>query len=112
ARVGLDGDEVKSIGYVAQLATLESDHPKLTEHLKAEDFFAVDQFPTASFRSTEVKAGSSVEGMTHTVVGELSLRGKTKQVTFPAKIEVKADVVEATTEFVVNRQDFGITYPG
>jgi polyisoprenoid-binding protein YceI len=32
--------------------------------------------------------------------------------TFPAKVDMGADQVSATTEFVINRQDFGVTYPG
>ena len=32
--------------------------------------------------------------------------------TFPAKLEVAPDSVKASTEFVINRQDFAITYPG
>jgi len=110
--VGIDGEELKGVGFVAQLGTLESDSERLTEHLKDEDFFHVAKFPTATFKSTEISAGSDVAGMTHTIKGELTLRGTTKQVLFPAKVTIAADKVEASTEFVINRQDFGITYPG
>jgi len=33
-------------------------------------------------------------------------------VSFPATVTVAADSVTAQTEFVVNRKDFGIVYPG
>ncbi len=110
--VGLEGEEVKGVAFVAQLGTLESDSARLTEHLKDADFFDVPNHPTATFKSTEIKAGSEAAGMTHTVTGELTIRGTTKQVVFPAKITFDAKQVEANTEFVVNRHDFGITYPG
>jgi polyisoprenoid-binding protein YceI len=110
--VGLDGEQVSGVGFVAKIATLTTDSDRLTGHLKKEDFLFADKFPVATFRSTEVKAGSDAAGMTHTVTGELTIRGVTKLVTFPAKIEVAADAVKAATEFTIDRQDFGVTYPG
>ena len=50
--------------------------------------------------------------MTHTVAGDFTIHGETKRITFPAKIEVNGDDVHASTEFALNRQDFGVTYPG
>jgi polyisoprenoid-binding protein YceI len=86
--------------------------PKLEGHLKSPDFFDVAQFPTAKFVSTEIKPGSTVAGMTHTVTGNLEMRGTTKSVTFPARVEVAAGAVKAASEFGINRKDFGIQYPG
>lgn len=85
---------------------------KLEGHLKSADFFDVEKFPTARFVSTEIKEGSDVEGMNHTVTGNLELRGTTKSVTFPAAISIGDDAVKAKTEFGINRKDFGIEYPG
>ena len=51
-------------------------------------------------------------GSTHSVTGNLTIRGKTKAVTFPAKIKVDAKGVEANAEFVINRKDFDVAYPG
>jgi polyisoprenoid-binding protein YceI len=110
--VELNGELPASIAFEAQMGSLEADHPKLTEHLKEADFFDIAQFPTATFTSTEIKAGSDVAGQTHTVTGNLQIRGKSKTVTFPANFEVTPAGVKATTEFVINRQDFGVTYPG
>ncbi len=86
--------------------------PRLEGHLKSADFFEVEKHPTARFVSTEIKAGSETAGMTHTVTGNLTMRGTTRSVTFPARIEVADDSVEAKTEFGINRKDFGIEYPG
>ena len=94
------------------MTAIEADHPRLTEHLLNEDFFWVDKFPTSSFRSTQLSDGSETEGMTHTVTGDLTIRGKTKRVSFPAKLENGPSEVSASTEFVINRQDFDVTYPG
>ena len=108
----VDTGEVKAINFTTKTAELETDHPKLAEHLLNEDFLFVSAHPEATFRSVSIAAGAEGEGMTHTVQGNLSIRGQTKKVTFPAKIEVKDGEVHANTEFVINRQDFGISYPG
>ena len=110
--VTVDGDAVTDLNFTIHTASLESDHPKLTGHLKNEDFLFVEKFPTASFDASEIKAGSDKEGATHTVTGALEIRGVTKQVTFPAKIEVAERGVKAATEFVINRRDFEVIYDG
>ena len=86
--------------------------PKLEDHLRHADFFDVENHPTATFVSTEIKEGSSAEGMNATVTGNLTIRGTTKSITFPAAVEVSATGVSAKTEFGINRKDFGIEYPG
>jgi polyisoprenoid-binding protein YceI len=106
-------DQVVGVDFTVQMAALESDHPKLTAHLKDADFFDVATFPTSTFKAVEIKAGAQAEGdWTHTVVGDFTIHGQTKRITFPAKIEVGADKVSATTEFVIDRKDFGVVYPG
>ena len=84
---------------------------KLEEHLKSPDFFDVAKFPTATFKSTEIKAGGDA-GATHTVKGDLTMHGVTKRVSFPATLAVKGKDVTGKTEFSINRKDFGIAYAG
>jgi polyisoprenoid-binding protein YceI len=108
----VDGETVTMVAFEVTMDSLVADHPKLTAHLKDGDFFDVANHPTATFTSTEVKAGSAVEGMTHTITGDLTVRGTTKRVEFPAKVAMADGRVEADTEFVINRQDFKITYAG
>jgi polyisoprenoid-binding protein YceI len=109
--VKVDGDTLTAVSFTVQMASLESDHPKLTTHLKDADFFDVPNHPTSTFESTKIEAGGK-DGATHTVTGALTIRGKTKQVTFPATIAVNDGTATAKTEFVIDRQDFGVTYPG
>lgn len=111
-KVGLADGEVVSIDFTAQVDSIVSDSERLTGHLKKEDFLFVEQYPTATFVSTQVTEGAEAEGATHTVTGDLTIRGQSKRVTFPAKITVTEGAVEASTEFVIDRQDFGVTYPG
>jgi len=88
--------------------SLYTDNDKLVGHLKTADFFDVEHHPTATFVSTDVKKA----GETWTVTGNLSLRGITKSVTFPAKVNAGADGVDVDAEFAINRKDFDMKYAG
>lgn len=103
-----------TVEFEVQTASVVTDggNPRLEGHLRSPDFFEVEKHPTAKFVSTKIEAGSQAEGMTHTLTGNLTLRGVTKSVTFPAQVTVTGEDVRATTEFGINRKDFGIEYPG
>lgn len=88
--------------------SLWADNPRLTGHLKTPDFFDVRQYPTATFESASVKQTDT--GLT--VTGNLTLHGVTKEISFPATIQVADDAVDVTAEFVLNRLDFNIKYTG
>lgn len=88
----------------------------LDAHLKTGDFFEVEKHPTAKFDITSVGAfdaattKSVVEGATNTISGNLTLKGKTVNVTFPAKVTVTGDEATLVSKFTINRQDWGLTY--
>jgi polyisoprenoid-binding protein YceI len=90
------------------MGTLEADHPKLTKHLKTDHFFDVEKHTHSTFESTAIVA--SDKGFK--VTGDLTIRGATKRVSFPATVAFSPGWVTAKTEFTINRTDFGITYPG
>lgn len=92
-------------------ASAKTDDEKLDGHLKSPDFFDVAKFPKATFTSTEIKAGGD-KGATHTITGTLDLHGVQKTISFPATITAGGDSASATSEFTINRKDFGIVYPG
>jgi polyisoprenoid-binding protein YceI len=93
------------------LGSVKTDSDKLDEHLKKQDFFEVAKFSKATFTSSEIKAGGD-KGATHTITGELDLHGVKKKISFPATLTVGADAVSGTSEFSINRKDFGIVYAG
>jgi polyisoprenoid-binding protein YceI len=105
------GDAVASLEVVADMASVETDSEKLTGHLKSADFFDVEKFPTSTFKATTF-APSTEAGATHTITGDLTLHGVTKQLTFPATVTVSATGATGKSEFKINRKDFGIVYPG
>ena len=94
-----------------ETSSLYTDDPKLEGHLRSPDFFDVAKFPTATFVSTEIRPGGD-KGATHTVTGNLTLHGVTKSVAFPVTFTQSGQDVTATSEFAINRKDFGIVYPG
>ena len=92
-------------------SSLTVDPAKLEAHLKSPDFFDVAKYPKASFTSTAI-APSTEPGKTHVITGNLELHGVTKSISFPANVKVSGDSVSTDAEFVINRKDFGIVYPG
>ena len=104
----VDGSDVATlkISVDIDMASTFTDDPKLTAHLKSPDFFAVKDNPKSKFVSTKVV--KSDDGAT--VTGKLTLAGKTKEVTFPAKVEVKDGSLSLSSEFKINRNDWGISY--
>ncbi|GMW03641.1 MAG: hypothetical protein AMXMBFR84_47750 [Candidatus Hydrogenedentota bacterium] len=88
--------------------SMYSDNDKLTEHLKSPDFFDAPSFPTATFESTSL--AKTATG--YDVSGNLTLRGVTKGIIFPASLAMEGDTLKANAEFVINRKDFNINYAG
>jgi polyisoprenoid-binding protein YceI len=98
------------VEYVVQIASIHTDSAKLDTHLRSPDFFDVTRLPTATFKSTALKAGAK-EG-TYSMTGNLDLHGVKKSITFPVRITVTDEMVEAKADFAINRQLFKITFDG
>lgn len=86
--------------------SLYSDDAKLTAHLKNADFFDVKANPTAKFVSTNILRGK--DGFQ--ITGDLTLNGKTKSISFPAKITTADGVYKLDAEFTIDRTEFGMAY--
>ncbi len=106
-----DKPEVKQITVDIDMDSLWADNEKLTTHLKSPDFFDVPKNPKSTFVTTEIKPGGE-KGASHTITGNLTLHGVTKSITFPATLTVKDDAVTLTSEFALNRREFGINLAG
>ncbi len=103
------GDAPVGLAISVDMTSLFADKEKLTGHLKSPDFFNVEAQPTAMFKSTKFEAG---EGGAYTVSGQMTLNGQTKEISFPATFETSDAGTKGDAKFQINRQDFGITYPG
>ena len=83
---------------------------KLEGHLKSGDFFEVEKFPTATFEVTGVTAGGT-EGATHTVSGNLTMKGITKSVDIPANVSMAdGKMTIETPEFTIDRTQWDVKF--
>jgi polyisoprenoid-binding protein YceI len=97
-----------------------ADKVKLEGHLKSADFFEADKYPTATFEITKVEpyhadsssTKSKLQGATHLVSGNLTLKGQAKNITFPAKISINANELTANADFDIDRTEWGMNYKG
>ena len=109
--------------FVMDMTTIKADdgdaesNGKLTGHLSSADFFDAPQFPTATFEITGVKAGVDssagkvlMQGATHTITGNLTMKGMAKSITFPAKVAMTDANVTADADFNIDRTQWGIKY--
>lgn len=76
---------------------------KLNGHLKSEDFFGTEKFPTATLVFTKIKNKSA---NIYTVTADLTIKGITKPVVF----DITVDQNSATTAFNVDRTKYGIKF--
>jgi len=79
----------------------------LTNHLKSPDFFEVRRYPTAHFEATKIEPSS---GLTCQIAGKLTLHGVTREISFPATVEIGDSGLKLRSEFTIDRLEFGINY--
>lgn len=83
---------------------------KLEGHLKSDDFFATEKYPTSKFVITKVdhKADNKAD-----ISGNLTLKDITKNITFTADIlQSTPETFAAKADFNINRKDWGVVYTG
>jgi polyisoprenoid-binding protein YceI len=81
---------------------------KLEGHLKADDFFGVEKFPTANFKITKVAAKGTPGD--YKITGDLTIKGITKEIRFYAKVTESDNARTATADIKIDRTDFGVQY--
>jgi polyisoprenoid-binding protein YceI len=64
---------------VIEAASIDTRNADRDAHLKSNDFFAMDQYPQLTFRSTKIEPRSASE---FHVTGDLTIRGVTKEISF------------------------------
>lgn len=66
--------------------TDEKFNTTLVNHLKSDDFFSVETYPTTTFAISEVVELEGIEGSTHRVTGSMTIKGIENEISFPAVI--------------------------
>ncbi|SDK42599.1 Polyisoprenoid-binding protein YceI [Catalinimonas alkaloidigena] len=85
---------------------------RLTNHLKSDDFFSVERHPTATFVMTKATPLAQAKSgqPNYTIAGDLTIKGITKPISFPATVTVSGSGVNATARFELNRLNWDLQY--
>ena len=86
---------------------------KLIGHLKSDDFFSTEKHPQATFKINNVTPikGAKAGAANYNVNGNLTIKGITKPVTFPATINVQGNTITAKSDAVtLDRTQWDIRY--
>ncbi len=102
-----------AISFEAAIASISTGNEQRDTHLKSEEFFDATNFPTLNFVSSALtkKAGSN-----YTLIGNLTLKGITKEVTLD--VEFGGTMTDFYGQFkagfeisgTINRSEFGLTW--
>lgn len=83
---------------------------KLTGHLKSDDFFSAEKFPSGKFEIISAEEITDASGNNYKITGNLTIKGITKQITFPAKVNISGDNLTATADFTIDRTLWDIKF--
>lgn len=88
------------------------DNKKLTNHLKSGDFFGADLFPATTFTITKAEpiATAAAGEPNYTITGDLTIKGITAAVTFPATVQIGTDTATASAKVSVDRTKYNVRY--
>jgi polyisoprenoid-binding protein YceI len=106
--VGADG--TPSVTAEIAIGSVDTRNEQRDAHLKAADFFDVENYPTATFASTGVRES----GDKYVLDGDFTLKGVTKPVTLDLEFNGTnpgmghGEVAGFTASVVLNRKEFGI----
>lgn len=111
---GDDSDpESASVQVTVDAASLYTGQEQRDEHLRSPDLLDVAQFPSIEFRSTSIKKADDDR---LTVAGDLTIKGVTRPIQAEATLRGLAVGMSGarkaafTTEFTIDRGDWGMTF--
>jgi polyisoprenoid-binding protein YceI len=109
--VVMDGKVAKAFQMTIQAASIDTNNRRRDDHLRSPDFFNVAQFPLITFKSTRIEPS----GDGYNITGDLTMHGVTKAITIPVQQadptpDRRGTRAGFTSEFTVQRADYGITY--
>ncbi|MDN3581588.1 YceI family protein [Mucilaginibacter flavus] len=87
-------------------STVNTDNSLRDEHLRGENYFDVKNNPLIRLHSTRVTLASKTG--TYSFTGNLTIKGKTKSITFPFTTAATTDGFIFKGSFKINRKDFGV----
>ncbi|KWV34531.1 MULTISPECIES: YceI family protein [Micromonospora] len=102
-----------AVSATIQAASINTAQADRDGHLRSPEFLDVEQFPTLEYRSTAVK---SRDGNEFVLLGDLTIKGVTRQVELEVEFEgvgrtpFGTDVFGFTASTEIDREDFGLTW--
>jgi polyisoprenoid-binding protein YceI len=121
--VGVAGNEITGGTFTINIKSMELEQKggmfdkKLHPHLMSGDFFDADKFGTAKFEITKVepyKANSSdksiIEGANYLISGNFTLKDVTKNISFPARVDLDGNTLKAKGNFDIDRRQWNMNY--
>lgn len=117
--LAFEGGQLKAGNFTIDMTSINDadlpageDKTKLEGHLKSADFFHVDSFPNAKFEITSVEPLADAAAGTHTINGNLTIKGITKGISFPATVKEENGAVTATAKIEINRNEWNVLWGG
>lgn len=103
--------EKMSVDATVQANSIDTGNERRDNHLRSDDFFGVEKYPTITFKSTSAKK----DGDTILLTGDFTMHGTTKTITLPVTIlglgkhpRNQAPVAGFETETVLKRSEYGV----
>jgi polyisoprenoid-binding protein YceI len=85
--------------------TINTDNGARDNHLREDSYFGVKKYPRIHFVSTKIERSASG---TLTISGKLTIKGQTKDISFPFTATPNNDSYIFKGSFSINRRDFGV----
>jgi polyisoprenoid-binding protein YceI len=99
--------EMDMVNLTVEDLTDEKSKGNLTNHLKSDDFFSVAKFPKAMMKITNVKTS---DGKTYEMTADLTIKGVTVPVTFPATSAMVNGKLVTNAEIKFDRTKYDIKF--
>jgi polyisoprenoid-binding protein YceI len=111
----LDGanPENSRVQLTIEAASIDTRNAQRDEHLRSNDFLAMQEYPKITFASTGVRQAGET---TFEVTGDLTIKGVTNEITIPFEFEGAAkdpfgnQRVGFEGSATINRRDYGVTW--
>lgn len=117
------GNAITGGTFVINIASMDMEQEgemiddKLRPHLMSGDFFNAETFGTSRFEITKIEPynaregeKSLVEGANFMVSGNLQIKDVTKNITFPAHVDLDGNTLEAKANFDIDRREWQMNY--
>lgn len=100
-------DVTKVTGTITvQVKSIDTKNRRRDDHLRNQDFFEVEKFPTAAFEIKSVEADENK----FKVTGTLTIKGVTKTESIQLQKKVSDNTIELKGQMIIDRFAYGINY--